>query len=222
MKNILVVSAHPDDEVLGAGGTLLKHLNSNDNLYWLVTTTMAKNQNNLESFNNRKVEINKIKKIFNFKKSFFLNYITSTLTENNLAEMIISISKILKDIKPEIIYCVNRVDAHSDHRITCDAVLSCTKSFRNEYIKRVLLYECISETEFAPAIHQRIFVPNYYVDISDYIDKKIDAMKVYSSELGEHPFPRSIKNIKAISTFRGAIAGVSNAEAFQLIKFIDK
>ena len=195
MKNILVVSAHPDDEVLGVGGTLLKHLNSNDNLYWLVTTTMTKNQNNLESFNNRKVEINKIKKIFNFKKSFFLNYETSTLTENNLGEMINSISKILKDIKPEIIYCVNRVDAHSDHRITCDAVLSCTKSFRNKYIKRVLLYECISETEFAPAIHQKIFVPNYYVDISDYIDSKIDAMKVYSSELGEHPFPRSIKNI---------------------------
>ena len=65
-------------------------------------------------------------------------------------------------------------------------------------------------------------MPNYYVDISDYIDKKIDIMSIYSSELGEHPFPRSIKNIKAISTFRGAIAGVSNAEAFQLIKFIDK
>jgi LmbE family N-acetylglucosaminyl deacetylase len=84
------------------------------------------------------------------------------------------------------------------------------------------MYECISETEFAPALPERVFQPNYFVDVTNYFSKKLEMMKVYESELGEHPFPRSIRNIEALATFRGASVGVEYAEAFQLIKFIDK
>ena len=84
------------------------------------------------------------------------------------------------------------------------------------------MYECISETEFAPPLHENIFIPNYFVDISDYINEKKSIMKVYSSELGKHPFPRSEKNIDALATFRGASVGVKYAEAFQVLKIIDK
>ena len=84
------------------------------------------------------------------------------------------------------------------------------------------MYECISETEFAPMLPERVFMPNFYIDISAYLKRKLDIMKVYHSELGEHPFPRSIRNIEALATFRGASVGVEYAEAFQLIKFIDK
>jgi len=84
------------------------------------------------------------------------------------------------------------------------------------------MYECISETEFAPALAEKIFIPNYFVDISKYMDKKIELIGVYESEIGEHPFPRSNKNVEALATFRGATAGVEYAEAFHLLKFIDK
>ena len=84
------------------------------------------------------------------------------------------------------------------------------------------MYECISETEFAPALSERVFQPNYFVDVTDHFAKKLEMMKVYESELEEHPFPRSIRNIEALATFRGASVGVEYAEAFQLIKFIDK
>ena len=84
------------------------------------------------------------------------------------------------------------------------------------------MYECLSETEFAPILPERVFQPNYFVDIADYFAIKIEIMKVYASELSEHPFPRSIRNIEALATFRGASVGVEYAEAFQLIKFIDK
>jgi LmbE family N-acetylglucosaminyl deacetylase len=84
------------------------------------------------------------------------------------------------------------------------------------------MYECISETEFAPALFEKAFIPNYFVDISPYHTRKMEIMKVYESELGEHPFPRSERNIEALSVFRGATAGVEYAEAFQLIKFLDK
>lgn len=84
------------------------------------------------------------------------------------------------------------------------------------------MYECISETEFAPALPEKAFIPNYYVDVSEFMDEKIDIMSIYESELGDHPFPRSNRNIKALATFRGASVGVEYAEAFQLVKFIDK
>ena len=117
---------------------------------------------------------------------------------------------------------MNRSDAHSDHRFTFDAVVACTKSFRYPFIKKVFMYECISETEFAPQLPEKIFVPNYFVDITDFFARKLEIMQVYQSELGEHPFPRSNRNIEALATYRGASAGVVYAESFQVVKIIDK
>ncbi len=84
------------------------------------------------------------------------------------------------------------------------------------------MYECISETEFAPSLPEKTFMPNYFVDISEYLQKKLEIMKIYDSELGDHPFPRSLRNLEALATFRGASIGVEYAEAFQLIKYIEK
>ena len=125
-------------------------------------------------------------------------------------------------MKPEIVYTLNRSDVHSDHRIVFDAVMACTKSFRSPFVKQLLMYECISETEFAPALAEKVFIPNYFVDITHYLHKKLEIIRVFESELGEHPFPRSIENVKSIAHFRGASAGVQYAEAFQVLKFIDK
>jgi LmbE family N-acetylglucosaminyl deacetylase len=144
------------------------------------------------------------------------------LNDTILVELVNKISRIFQELEPEIIYVMNRSDAHSDHRIVFDAVMSCTKSFRYPYVKKVLMYECLSETEFAPILPERVFQPNYFVDISDFLKKKIEIMKIFDSELGEHPFPRSIKNIEALATYRGATIGVNYAEAFQMIKYIDK
>lgn len=84
------------------------------------------------------------------------------------------------------------------------------------------MYECISETEFAPTLSEKVFLPNYFVDISTYFAEKLEIMKIYESEIGTHPFPRSLRNIEALATYRGASIGVEYAEAFQLIKYIDK
>jgi len=222
MKNIIIISAHPDDEILGAGGTILKHIKQGDNVYWLITTNIL----NLKNFSQdqilkRNKEIEAIKNKVGFKKLFILDYPAANLSSSSLISMVPKISDVFNEVKPEIVYCVNRTDAHSDHLFTFNAVMACTKSFRYPFIKKVLLYECISETEFAPAIPEKVFQPNYFIDISNFIDDKINLMKIYESELGSHPFPRSIRNIKALATFRGATCGVEYAEAFQLIKYID-
>ncbi|MBK6264516.1 PIG-L family deacetylase [Marivirga sp. S37H4] len=223
MENVIVISAHPDDETLGAGGTILKHVNNGDKVSWLIATNVFEDQGfDKERIESRQKEIEKVSEAYGFEHVFFLDYPTMTLSSSSLIKMVPEISTIFNKIKPETIYCLNRSDAHSDHRVLFDAVMSCTKSFRYPYIKKVLLYECLSETEFAPALPEKAFVPNYFVDISAYCQKKVEIMKIYDSELGEHPFPRSERNIKALATYRGATVGVEYAEAFQAIKIIDK
>lgn len=223
MSKVIIISAHPDDETLGAGGTLLKHVYQGDEINWLIVTDVFENEGfSKERVLSRKAEIDMVSKQYSFKNVYQLGYPTMKLNDTNLFELVNKISIIFQELKPEIIYVMNRYDAHSDHRIVFEALMSCTKSFRYPYVKKVLMYECLSETEFAPILPERAFQPNYFVDISDFIEKKIEIMKIFDSELGEHPFPRSIKNIKAIASYRGATIGVYYAEAFQLLKFIDK
>lgn len=222
-EKIIVISAHPDDETLGAGGTLLKHKAKGDHIYWLITTNMTEEVGySKERIASRQKEIVEVARKLGVKKTFKLDYPTMCLSSSSVIDMVPKISRVFNEVKPETIYCLNRSDAHSDHRITFDAVMACTKSFRYPFIKKVLMYECLSETEFAPALLEKAFIPNYFVDISDFFEEKINVMKVYESEIDEHPSPRSFKNIEAIATFRGAVAGVIYAEAFQLIKYIEK
>lgn len=223
MKKIIVISAHPDDEVIGCGGTLLKHVQNGDEVAWIIITNVFEDK----GFSNKRVEsrqkeIETVKQLVGFKHVFKLDYPTMSLDSSSLHTLIPKISDIFNEVKPEVIYVMNRSDAHSDHRITFDAVMACTKSFRYPFIKKVLMYECISETEFAPVLPEKVFQPNYFVDITSYFQKKLEILAIYESEMGEHPFPRSNKNVEALSTFRGASVGVIYAEAFQLLKYIDK
>jgi len=223
MANVIVISAHPDDEIIGAGGALLKHIANGDDVYWLITTDVfEKHGFSKERVASRQLEIESVAKMIGIAKTFKLAYPTMSLSSSSLLTMVPEISNIFREVEPEIIYCLNRSDAHSDHRITFDAVAACTKSFRYPYIKKVLMYECISETEFAPMLPEKVFAPNYFVDVSHFFSRKLEIMKVYASELGEHPFPRSFRNLEALATFRGASVGVEYAEAFQLVKYIDK
>ena len=223
MKKVIVISAHPDDETLGVGGTLLKHKNNGDEIFWIIITDIfEKDGSSKERVNSRKKEIDMVSSMYGFSKVYKLGYSTAKLNTTHIPELIHSISEIFIEVSPEVIYCMNRSDAHSDHRIIFDATFSCTKSFRYPTIKKILMYECISETEFAPALIEKVFVPNYFVDITDYIDDKLKIMKVYESELSKPPFPRSIENIKALALFRGSSVGVKYAESFHMLKYIDK
>lgn len=223
-NQIIFISVHPDDETLGCGGTILKHLENGDKLFWLIIT------NNLnepeiwgeENVKLRQKEIKAVSELYNFEKVFNLNYSTTKLDLLPLGELTQAISKVIKEIKPEILYTHNRSDIHSDHRVSFNAVMSAVKSFNNPFIRKVLMYETVSETEFSPALQENAFIPNFFVDISKYIDKKIEIMKIYESELKEHPFPRSERNIRALASFRGAQCGSDSAEAFMLLKGIWK
>jgi LmbE family N-acetylglucosaminyl deacetylase len=223
MSKILVVSAHPDDEIIGAGGALLRHIAAGDEVCWLIITDVLLTHGFDEKvIKKRTDEIERVREGVGFSRVVKFQYPTMTLSSESIIEMVPRISALMNDFKPEIIYTMNRSDAHSDHRVIFDAVMACTKSFRHPYLRKVLMYETISETEFAPALAEKAFVPNYFVDITDFFRKKVELATIYESEFGEHPFPRSVRNLEALATFRGASCGVEYAEAFQLIKWIDK
>lgn len=218
MKNkILVVAVHPDDETLGCGGTLLKHKDNGDEISWLICTQTDLNNN---FYSIREKEIEDVSALYGFDSVHNLGLKTMQVDEYSMSELIGKISKVINEVNPNIIYLPFKGDVHSDHRKIFEASYSCTKSFRYPFIKKIYMIETLSETEFAPSTKEDSFIPNVFVDISKFMDQKIDIMKVFESEIAEHPFPRSERNLRALATLRGATCGCEYAESFILLKEI--
>ena len=214
MNKVLVVAVHPDDETLGCGGALFKHKDSGDEIHWMIATEMEE----LEGVSQRNIEIDKVAELYDFDSVHRLKLLTTKVDEYSMSELIARISLVVKKVKPNIIYLPFKNDIHSDHKCIFDAAYSCTKSFRYPFIKKIYMMETLSETEFSLSTKEDSFIPNMFIDVSEYINKKIEVMKVYEGEMGSHPFPRSERNIKALATYRGATAGCEYAESFMLIK----
>ena len=168
----------------------------------------------------REKEINKVSKLYGFNSVHNLRLKTMRVDEYSMSILIEKISKVINTVKPNIIYLPFKSDVHSDHRSIFEASYSCTKSFRYPFIKKIYMMETLSETEYAPSLKEDSFIPNTFVDISAYMNKKIKLMQIYKNEFGNHPFPRSEKNIRALGTLRGATCGYEYAESFILLKEI--
>jgi LmbE family N-acetylglucosaminyl deacetylase len=218
-KKILAVSPHPDDETLGGGGTLIRAIREEHEVYWLNITTAKGNAKFSNSvIEKREYQLRAIENFYKFVGVYHLNMPTTELEKVDSATAIDMIANVFKEVKPETVILPDYNDAHSDHKYVFDWCYACTKVFRFPSIKQVMTMEIISETDFGRPVNP--FVPNCFVDISDYIEDKIEALKIYDTELGIHPFPRSVENVKALATVRGATAGVRYAEAFRIIKLI--
>ena len=215
MNKVLVIATHPDDETLGCGGTLLKHKAQGDEIYWCIVTSAEEYGDIFLS--KREQEITKVIELYEFDSVYELDIPTTKVDTIELSKLTDMFTKVINDIKPDIVYLPFRGDVHSDHRIVFDIAFSTLKQFRAPSVKTIYMMEVLSETEFSVI---DTFIPNVFIDISEFIDKKIDIMKIYDSELKEHPFPRSIKNIKALATYRGATSGCEYAESFMLLKDI--
>jgi N-acetylglucosamine malate deacetylase 1 len=220
MKKVLFVSVHPDDETLGCGGSILKHKVNGDENYWLIITAPTPNHPynfTVDMINQRECEIERISQLFGFHKTIQLGFPTQLLDEINLRELVIRIDQAINDVQPQVIYLINRSDIHSDHKVAFQAVYACTKNFRKPCIEEILMYETLSETEYAPALNEAVFVPNVYVDITDFMDKKLEIMSVFTSEIMPDNLPRSLSAIRALAAYRGSRIGIKYAESFMLI-----
>jgi N-acetylglucosamine malate deacetylase 1 len=215
---IIVIAPHPDDEVLGPGGTLLRRKAEGATIAWLIVTTFtAESGWSEKKIRQRADEIKRVTSLFGFDSVFELNFPTTQLDQVPMSDLVAAISNVFKKFEPEEVFIPHPVDVHTDHRMVFDAVVSCTKWFRYPSVKRVLAYETLSETDFGLGTSQA-FRPNVFVNIEHYLDDKLRAMDIYASELGDFPFPRSNEAIRALATLRGAASGFKAAEAFELLR----
>lgn len=222
MTKILIVAPHADDESLGCGGTILRHVSEGYDVCWLIVTGMSKASGfTTNQIKARKEEIIQVHARYGLSERYELNLPPAALETIPKNEIISSISTIINTVKPEVVYTAYRNDAHSDHEVVFDAVMSSTKSFRYPFIKRVLAYETISETDFGMKPEDSGFRPNVFNNISDFLEEKLNILNIFESEMDDFPFPRSRKALTALSQLRGAQANCEAAEAFMLIKEIN-
>ena len=216
-KKVLVIAPHPDDETLGCGGTLYRHIHKGDEIYWLIVTGISVEHGwSKDKINERAREIAIVAEKFKFTEVFNSQQPTTKLDTLPVSDLIAKLVEIYNQVKPEIIYMPFVKDVHTDHQLTAQAVQSTIKWFRYPHIKKVMMYETPSETEFN-FIEDRTFHANVFVDISKYLESKIETMKIYESEVAEFPFPRSEKTIRSLAAFRGSQCGFEAAEAFELV-----
>lgn len=214
----IVVAPHPDDEVLGTGGTVLRRKAEGGKVAWLIVSAIT-----VESgWSERKVseragEIKRVAELFRFDEVFMLELPATRLDQIPMSDIVAKVSDVFKAFEPDEVFVPHRSDVHTDHRIVFDAAAACVKCFRHPSVRRVLAYETISETDFN-LLPDHAFQPNYFVDIAAYIERKLDIMSIYQSELGQFPFPRSLEAIRALALLRGASSGFIAAEAFQLLR----
>jgi len=214
---ILVIAPHPDDETLGCGGTLFRHRHEGDELYWAIVTGISEETGwSKADVKKRDAEIEAVAKKYGFSDMFNFRFPTTKLDSLPLSDLIEKITEVYRKTEPDIIYMPYVYDVHTDHQITAKALQSTFKWFRYPHIQKVMMYETLSETEFN-FLDKRNFNPNVFVNISDYLDDKIDAMQLYESEIGDFPFPRSEKTLRSLAALRGSHSGFKAAEAFELV-----
>tara|TARA_B100000686_G_C16788562_1_gene976998 strand:- start:270 stop:935 length:666 start_codon:yes stop_codon:yes gene_type:complete len=220
MKKILTIAAHPDDEVLGCGGTLLKHRKNNDEIYiiFLADGVSSRENYKLKEITARKKQAKIVGKKIKAKKLYFLNLPDNKLDSIPLLNLIKKIEKIIKVIRPNIIYTHSYCDLNIDHRRAFEATMTACRPDKKSPIEEIYSFEIPSSTNLHHP-KSMIFKPNYYVDISSQIKLKKNLLEVYKNEL-KKKISRSIKNVITLSKTRGSQSGCDYAEAFEVVRIL--
>lgn len=233
---ILIIAAHPDDEILGMGGTILKHAKNGDIIRTIylatgITSRRSSGQKNLAKYDvndkekkEMQKQINDLRK--NTKKANnllrvsshdFYDFPDNEMDSISLLKIVKTIENEIKEFQPEKIYTTHRNDLNVDHRITFQATITACRPGISK-VKEILSFEVPSSTEWN---YPANFNPNYFVNISKELDKKLKAMTCYENESRKFPHPRSTKNLEAIAQRWGSVSGIIAAEAFEIIRKID-
>lgn len=227
MRTILVVAAHPDDEILGVGGTAAKHAACGDEVYAIILgegqTSRGDKREDISQDVVKELHKNTMKsaKAIGYKDVFFADFPDNRFDQVDLLDIVKVVEKKVRELRPEVIYTHYSGDLNIDHQYTARAVLTATRPIGDYPVKEIYAFETLSSTEWNfDYSAQPAFCPNVYVDITEYYHKKEEAMNCYVSELCEFPHPRSLEGMDVLSKTRGMTVGIQRAEAFMLIRKI--
>lgn len=224
MKRILVIAAHPDDEVLGCGGTIARLNKEGYKITTLILGEGISSRDDVRDAKKRKVDILKLKgeakranTILGVKKVFFHDFPDNRFDTVSFLDIVKAIEKIKNNIKPDIIFTHYEKDLNIDHQITYRAVITATRPLKKETVKEIYSFEIPSSTEWSYPLS---FSPDMFFDISETIDIKLKALKKYQTELRESPHPRSWEGVKLVAKLWGMKVGLNYAEAFKCVRIV--
>ncbi len=198
---------------------MLRHRSEGAALHWVIGTESHSSMGFSEAYRARREEqIELATAHYGFTGLHRLGFTTTKLDVSPLGDMVAALTGVMQRVQPTTVYLPFRDDAHSDHRVLFDAAQASLKWFRNDALREILAYETLSETGYSLAPNVTAFRPTLYIDITPHLEGKLTAMAFYESEVGDHPFPRSMAAIRAQATLRGSECGCEAAEAFVILR----
>lgn len=220
MDNILVVAPHADDEILGCGGTMAKNISEGNNVFVLILGQAPLSLYTEKDREKPLTEALEAHRRLGVKRTYFGRFdalFFGTLPQFELTK---KISSIISKHSISTLFIPHVGDIHADHTVTHMASLVAARPIMHCPVKNILSYETLSETEWSPQRPGDIFCPNVFVDITSHIDRKIEVMRCYESQLKAKYHPRSEFGIMSLASMRGSVVSVKAAEAFQLVRSI--
>ena len=222
-KTIAVVAAHPDDEVLGCGATMAKHAAAGDSVHVLILAEGATSREEVRHENSSSAELELLKaagrraaKLLGVRALEFAGFPDNRMDSLEFLDVVKRIEVFMRQCQPDVVYTHFHGDMNLDHAITQRAVATALRPTPDQKFSRILYFEVPSSTEWGAVAKGEAFLPNWYEDVSEFLNKKYEALAEYASEMRNFPHPRSIDYVNALARVRGATVGVSAAEAFML------
>ena len=229
---VLVVAAHPDDEVLGCGATIRRLANEKEHVYIAIMGEGIASRDkapNKKAMDELKKASCKAAKLLGAKDIFFFDFPDNKFDTVPRLDIVKKIESLIKKIRPTVIFTHNRSDLNIDHQISYQAVLTATRPVKGNTVKEIYMFETPSSTEwsfgqlvstFADHLKMHTFSPNVFYDVSKTINTKVKALNLYKSEIRPFPHPRSPKALIAVSRRWGSVSGFNAAEAFELLRIL--
>lgn len=220
---VLVVAAHPDDEVLGCGGTIIKHCQKGDEVRILImaeglTSRGAKRDvvSNAKALKELHANSYKAAEIMGANQVNLLSFPDNRMDSVDLLDVVKQIELVVDEFKPDIVYTHHSGDVNIDHRITHEAVVTACRPLPGQCVKTLLFFETLSSTEWQMPVVDKAFAPNWFVDIEDVMDEKIKTLQCYGSEMRDYPHSRSYEAVEILAKYRGFCVGKVFVEAFEM------
>lgn len=217
MNRVLVIAAHPDDELLGCGGTLIRHADRGDEIQSIIMCEGESLRYKNQKVNQHKATV-EAAKVIGISKTNRFDFPDQRLDKFSLIELITPIEKVVNDFRPEIVYVQFGGDINRDHALTFEAASIALRP-TTESVKKIYTFYTVGSTELKAPM---VFQPNTWIDIEDQIERKIEAFSCYESEVREYPHPRSLEGIRNIAAFFGNQCCMKFAEAYMLTRSIER
>ena len=217
---VLVIAPHPDDEILGVGGTIKKRISNGAEVFICVVTKGVEPLFPERVVDKTRQEARECHKTLGVSETIFLDFPAVMLEKENRYEINGKILDVIQRLKPDEVYIPHWGDMQKDHQIVAEACMVALRPKYEHKVSRIYSYETLSETGWNAPNTQNEFIPNVYVDIGEQLQAKLDAMKTYQTQLSDYPNPRSLEAVKALAKYRGSTVNVRAAEAYMLIREI--